>query len=305
MSQYMAAVSPAPVSGLSRRAERTIRALSSVAVLTLALAAAILSFSGLQTLALQAGFSPQLAWLLPVVIDGMVLTGSLGVVASNLVGISTWYPWSLTLLGVTASIAGNVVAAPDDLTSRLVHATGPLAFALSIEGMLRIYRASAVASAQREAERLARVEAANVPAVPARAVENVAEPVVVASKVVNDSGAVFSNTESSSPRTVREAGETSGLPTARERIVTALEEYPEATAAEIARMLGTDPSYTRKIVRSLKSTVEPQEQEQNENIADGPDSAARQESLAEEAEPAVSEPTRAGIPSTLPSNFLN
>lgn len=131
--------------GLSLTGAQRIRRITIVTVFLLAVAAAVLSFAGLQQLAIEAGYSPELAWLLPLVIDGLVITGSLGVVASSLVGVSTWYPWLLTMLGVVASVAGNVAVANDDFMSRAVHATPPLALALAVEGLIRIYRVGAVA----------------------------------------------------------------------------------------------------------------------------------------------------------------
>jgi hypothetical protein len=242
--------STTPAHGLSPRAERFIRVLSTFAVLVLAVGAAVLSFSGLVSLAATAGFPPAFAWLLPVIIDGMVLTGSLGVVAADLVGISTWYPWALTILGVVLSVWGNVVSAPQNLTAQTVHAIAPLTFALSIEGMLRIYRAAAAATLQREQaaaaadERRAEREArAHERAMKAQAV------------------AVVPHTVANAPVTVAMAPVQAGVPatpnggtgnTARARIVEYLKNNPEATGGSVARALDLDPSYTRKIIRELK-----------------------------------------------------
>jgi hypothetical protein len=241
---------PAPNS-LTPRAERLVRGLSTFTVAVLAVAAAVLSFAGLRDLALQAGFSPELAWLMPVIIDGMVLTGSLGVVVAGLVNLSTWYPWMLTLLGVSVSIAGNVAAAPPNLTAQLVHAIAPITFALSIEGMLRIYRASAHAVAHRDAaavqaeERKAEREM--------RALERTAR---LASLQAHSTsvGSLAAPQTSTAPIDLQTG-------TSRERIKTALEGNPEFTAGQIARALNIDPSYTRKIVRELRpqrSAQEPQ-----------------------------------------------
>jgi len=250
------------LTGLSPRAEKGIRRLSTVAVLGLAIAAAILSFSGLQTLALQAGFPPQIAWLFPVVIDGMVLTGSLGVVSANLVGISTWYPWTITVLGVSASIAGNVAAAPPNLSAQLVHAAAPLTFALSIEGMLRIYRASALASAERERERYAKEEAdaerrEKAAEREARIASRVAltrintaddQPVLAAE---NPRQAIAQTSPTPTSRPVNSPA--AGTPTTRDKVRELLASDNNLSAAEIARRLESDPSYIRKLIRELRA----------------------------------------------------
>lgn len=242
-----------PIQGLSPKTETAIRRLSTVTVFILAAAAAVLSFQGLQTLAVKSGFDPMLAWLLPVIVDGMVLTGSLGVVAASLVGIKTWYPWTLTITGVIISVWGNVASAPDDYVSKAVHAIAPLTFALSVEGMLRIYRASAHATAQREAkvliaeekrlereekaaERAARLQHLTNGNLPASITVQTAPPVQGSAKPVN-----YAN---------------NGEPTARERITEYLIQHPEATGGEVARALTLDPSYTRKLIREIKPVLE-------------------------------------------------
>jgi Protein of unknown function (DUF2637) len=242
--------STTPAHGLSPRAERFIRVLSAFAVLVLAVGAAVLSFSGLVSLAATAGFPPVFAWLLPVIIDGMVLTGSLGVVAADLVGISTWYPWSLTILGVILSVWGNVVSAPQNLTAQAVHAIAPLTFALSIEGMLRIYRAAATATLQREqtaaaaderrAEREARAHERAMKAQAAALAPQAAPTTPAAATVIA--------VQAGAP-VVHNGGAGN---TARARIVEYLKDNPEATGGSVARALDLDPSYTRKIIRELK-----------------------------------------------------
>lgn len=242
--------------GLTVRAEKVIQRLTGFAVLTLAVSAAILSFSGLQKLAVDSGFDPSIAWLLPVIVDGMVLTGSLGVIAAGLVGLKTWYEWMLTILGVGISVAGNIASAPQNLTAQLVHAIAPVTFALSIEGMLRIYRASAAAQAQREASALAAEE--RKAEREARAAERALQRQVKAEATVETNPAQQSATPVTTkiPAKLVSKITESGEGTARTRIYAYLADNPEATAGQVARELGTDPSYTRKIVRDLKEREE-------------------------------------------------
>lgn len=236
---------PAPI-GLSSVAARRIRRITVATVLALALAAAVLSFSGLMTLAEESGIPASLAWLLPIIIDGLVITGSLGVIASTLTGVPTWYSWMLTLLGVTASVIGNVAAAPDDLMSQAVHATPPITFALAVEGLLRVYRIHAVAS-------MTTVDPAPAP-VPA-SVPITSAPAVRAS--APSAGQSLSAPAEAQPRRAVPAGSEpdrsgAGEGTARERLVSLLETEPDISGADAARRLGIDPSHARRLLRELR-----------------------------------------------------
>ena len=236
-----------PLSGLSPRAETIIRRLSTITVLGLAISAAILSFSGLQQLSLQAGISHSIAWLLPVVIDGMVLTGSLGVVASSLVGIGTWYPWTLTLIGVIASIAGNVSVASHNLSSRLVHAAGPVTFALSIEGLLRIYRASAVASANRERDRLEQEAKLKSPEYTPQAKSDLSRKGLITNATTQ--------TSSGQKLELKDSNLQSTEPTKIDQVRELWLANPDITGGEASRRLGLDASYARKILKELRGNA--------------------------------------------------
>lgn len=245
-----------PIQGLSPKAETAIRRLSTFTVFVLATGAAVLSFSGLQTLGVNAGFDPQLAWLLPLIVDGMVLTGSLGVVSASLVGISTWYPWTLTIIGVIISVWGNVASAPDDPVSKAVHAIAPLTFALSVEGMLRIYRASAHATAQREARMLAAEE---------KRLEREEKAAERAAKMNSIMFEKPQQVEKIKPTANYPSINSTGQMTAREKIAQYLETNPQASGGEIARALNIDPSYTRKLAREIKSNIPVTVELQTEN----------------------------------------
>jgi len=261
-----------PISGLSPRAERLIRVLSTITVLCLAIAAAILSFSGLQQLSLKAGISHSIAWLLPVVIDGLVLTGSLGVVSSSLVGMRTWYSWTLTILGVIASVAGNVAIAHPTLSSRLVHSAGPLTFALSIEGLLRIYRSSALATAHREKVRLAKEEAdlekqARREEREARKEAKLLETISHSSPSISVPAlapVVASTSKIESPSIQTSVSDivtisstiTHKVGTTKEKVAALFNAEPNITGAEVARRLDLDDSYARKTLRDIKKERE-------------------------------------------------
>lgn len=234
-----------------------------VTVLILAVSAAILSFTGLRDIAERSGIDPSLSWLFPVIVDGMVLTGSLGVIAADLVGLSTWFPWTLTMAGVAFSIGGNVAAAPPDPISQVVHAIAPATFALSVEGVLRIYRASAIATAQREAALAAKedkkLERDEKKAErEERRLEREAKLLEMSAKAAPGLApvvAVGSTTAVTPPRYAIPA--VAGQPgadgmTARDKIVNLLKTKPDVSGGQAARELGLDPSYARKILRELR-----------------------------------------------------
>lgn len=253
--------SPPPhVVGLSPRAEKIIRVVSTWTVLGLAISAAILSFAGLQELALEAGLSHSIAWLLPVAIDGLVLTGSLGVISSSLAGASTWYPWTLTIIGVIASVAGNVAVALPNPSSRLVHATGPIIFALSIEGLLRIYRASAVATAEKDRVTMVKEEA------------DIEKQIRREEREERKAARLFeASLASATPMVTPVAGATmiekivfnptvrggeSVKESVKERITTLMLSNPQISGAEVGRQLSIDDSYARKIIRDIHKEQE-------------------------------------------------
>lgn len=126
---------------LTAAADARIRHSAAAVVLIVATAAAVLSYAGLRDLAISADIYPHLAILLPVVVDGMLIAGSLVILQSVLVGVSTTYGWFLTLVGVGVSIWGNVAAVADmDVIAKSVHALPPLFLCLTIEAVMRILR---------------------------------------------------------------------------------------------------------------------------------------------------------------------
>lgn len=256
-------------SGLSPKAEKLIRALSTLTVLGLAISAAILSFSGLQELSIKAGISHSIAWLLPVVVDGMVLTGSLGVVSSSLVGIGTWYPWTLTILGVSASIAGNVAIAPHNLSARLVHAAGPVTFALSIEGLLRIYRASAEATVHREKDKVAKEEQeyereTKALERAARREQRKQEVIKVIDSPVSASQDIA---QSVKPVVALKENKKTVSGGTRDKIRELWLNNQDISGGDVAKTLGVDPSYARKTLRYLRANEQSSSESKSEEMS--------------------------------------
>ncbi len=73
-----------------------------------AAAAAVLSFSALRDLAVLCGFAPQLAWLLPVVVDAGAAAGSLAWLGSA-TPTARVYGRALALTLLTLSVGGNAL----------------------------------------------------------------------------------------------------------------------------------------------------------------------------------------------------
>jgi hypothetical protein len=132
-------------------------------ILIVGTASALLSWNGLTSLGIQAGFPIYLAWLLPVSIDGMLVLGSALVLHSTLTEQKTWFGWLMITVGVLLSIFGNVASVDaHDFQSQVVHSIPPSMLFLSVEGLTRVvrYRISVtkelIAVAEKEAAREAK-----------------------------------------------------------------------------------------------------------------------------------------------------
>jgi hypothetical protein len=95
----------------SRRTQRLLALLLAV----VAAAAAVLSFAALRDLALACGFSPRLAWLLPVVVDAGAAAGSLVWLGGRTAPSARTFARALALallgLSVVANALGHALAA--------------------------------------------------------------------------------------------------------------------------------------------------------------------------------------------------
>lgn len=76
----------------------------------LAVGAFVLSFTALRDLAQRSGIDPELAWLWPLIVDGIIVVATISVFA--LAGARVvWYPWLLLVLGAAISVAANAIHA--------------------------------------------------------------------------------------------------------------------------------------------------------------------------------------------------
>ena len=78
------------------------------ATVLIAIGAFVLSFAALTDLAERSGIQSNLAWIWPIIIDGMIVAATVAIVALN--GFSRRamvYPWSLLFFGAIVSTAAN------------------------------------------------------------------------------------------------------------------------------------------------------------------------------------------------------
>lgn len=139
------------------QSDRKIYRIAYVTVFALAVCAAILSYSALKQLAVDSGINQYLSYLFPLIIDGLILSGSLLILFSANRGRRSWGGFALTALGVVASIAGNVAVSPKDITAQLVHAAAPIVLFLALEATTSLVR-----SLQRERQERDRVNSGRV-----------------------------------------------------------------------------------------------------------------------------------------------
>jgi len=138
----------------------TIRRAMLIAVWTVVISSFVLSFSGVRELGIQAGYHPILAALLPLCLDGLVLAGSITILDAEMRGLSKKFGWTITLVGVAASVAANVATAASlGLTAQVVHAAPPVVLALALEAWLSTMRGDVRQKAAREAQEAAELAA--------------------------------------------------------------------------------------------------------------------------------------------------
>lgn len=76
----------------------------------LAAGAFVLSFTALRDLAGRSGIEAGLAWLWPLIVDGIIVVATISVFALSGTR-AVWYPWLLLVLGAGVSVAANAIHA--------------------------------------------------------------------------------------------------------------------------------------------------------------------------------------------------
>lgn len=233
----MTSTTPTPAVGLSPEAARRIAHTATVVVILVGLTAGILSWEGLHRLALDAGINPRLAWGVPLVIDGTVVAGLLGTLAGTLSGTGIRYPLALVMLGASASVAGNIAAAPATTVGRTVAVAAPLCLAATLEQGLRVLRHRAGLPAPRT-RRQQRTTA------PATAVAGT--PVAAAAAPVRRPRTPAVTTTATTAASARPSAR-------REQVAALLAEQPDITGSAVARALAIDPADGRRHLRALRA----------------------------------------------------
>lgn len=125
----------APKSARGKQPSTLLRYVTNAAVAIVALVAAATSYSHMHALALEAGESDLVAFVLPLSVDGLVVAATMTILSAR--GKAGVLPWLALLLGLGASLAANVGAAEPTVVGRLVAAWPPVALALAFEMLLR------------------------------------------------------------------------------------------------------------------------------------------------------------------------
>ena len=105
-------------------------------VAVVAVTAAVISFSHVRRLALEAGEHQLASLLLPVSIDGAIVAAVAVILADSRAGRRpAGLTWLLLALGLAGSLAANIASAEPTLTARAVAAWPPVGLALGIEAL--------------------------------------------------------------------------------------------------------------------------------------------------------------------------
>jgi hypothetical protein len=216
---------------------RIARNLSTVAVAAIA---AWSSWSHMVHVALRFGERPEVAYVLPISVDGMLIVASTAMVDDQRTGRPVrWSARIAFLAGVTASVAANISAAQPTFGARIVAAWPAIALLLVVEMLSRARRTAAAPT-----EDVSRPDGAD----PLDTVAGIAAH-------ADSSPRSESATPSPAVRT-RKMPRTSGTPGHRRRsnddtyeaALKARAERPDASTADIAAHLGVTERHVRRLL---------------------------------------------------------
>ncbi|WP_261557858.1 DUF2637 domain-containing protein [Frankia tisae] len=120
------------------RAERAIRITTVVAVTTVAVVAAFVSYRHMRGVAMAHGEDSMTAAVLPFSVDGLIVAASMAMLAERRAGRNrSWLSYLLLALGACASLLANVLHAEPTVTARIIAGWPPLALLGSYELLMR------------------------------------------------------------------------------------------------------------------------------------------------------------------------
>jgi hypothetical protein len=124
--------------------DRWIRWTTTASVLLLAGIAAVVSFRHMHQLALQHGEDPLAAALIPLAVDGTIVTASMSLLHASRCGSrGGLLPWAMLIAGSLASLAANVAVAEPTLIGRMIAGWPSLALIGAYEMLMKQVRATA------------------------------------------------------------------------------------------------------------------------------------------------------------------
>ncbi|GAA4714797.1 DUF2637 domain-containing protein [Phytohabitans rumicis] len=215
---------------------RVARNVSTVAVASIA---AWSSWSHMVHVALRFGERPEVAYVLPISVDGMLIVASTAMVDDQRAGRPVrWSARVAFIAGVGASVAANIAAAQPTLGARIVAAWPAIALLLVVEMLSRVRRTSTP-----------HAEAVGLPAG--------ADPLDVAADAVAHANAGTPPEPAGTSPAVR-TRKTSGASEHRRRTgrnaseaaLKVREERPDASTADIAAHLGVTERHVRRLLRT-------------------------------------------------------
>jgi hypothetical protein len=126
------------------RSDLWIRVTTTASVLVVAGIAAVVSFRHMHELSLAHGEDPLAAALIPLAVDGMIVTASMSLLQASRTGSrGGLLPWVMLLAGSLASLAANVAVAESTVIARLIAGWPSLALIGAYEMLMNQVRVTA------------------------------------------------------------------------------------------------------------------------------------------------------------------
>lgn len=131
-----------------KKIEALVPATTGFLTLIVAFSSFFLSFANLRESAVEAGFSPLLAWCWPICIDALLISGSLMVLRANVQGSRAAFGWGVLLVYTGISTGFNIAHSPEGWLYQASHAIPPISLCISIEVLMSIIRSDLTAGPQ-------------------------------------------------------------------------------------------------------------------------------------------------------------